>query len=122
MATHRKERTAERLQEILARVVREELRDPRLGFTTITGVRVSPDLEHAVVYVSRIGTDPERREAIEALRRAGGYLRRALAREAGLRHTPFLRFEEDRSMERGARIEAILDDLHREGDSGDGGE
>lgn len=111
MKGRRAERAAELLHAILARVVREEIRDPRLGFTTITGVRVSPDLDHAVVYVSRIGTEGERRDALAALRHAGGYLRRAVAKEAGLRHTPDLRFEPDDSMVRGARVEKILTDL-----------
>lgn len=114
MKTHRPERTAGRLQAILARVVREEIRDPRLGFTTVTGVRVSSDLEHAVIYVSRIGSEAERRDALLALRHARGYLRKALAREAGLRHTPELRFEWDEAIERGARIEEILVDLRSE--------
>lgn len=117
MKTHRPERTAERLQAILARVVREEIRDPRLGFTTVTGVRVSSDLEHAVVYVSRIGSEAERRDALSALRHARGFLRKALAREAGLRHTPDLRFEWDEAIERGARIEEILVDLRSEAES-----
>jgi ribosome-binding factor A len=117
MRTHRPERTAERLQAVLARVVREEIRDPRLGFTTVTGVRMSSDLEHAVVYVSRMGSEADRRDALSALRSARGFLRRALAREAGLRHTPELRFEWDESIERGARIEEILVDL-KSADSG----
>lgn len=114
MRTHRRERTAERLQAVLARLVREEIRDPRLGFTTVTGVRMSADLEHAIVYVSRLGSETERRDALSALRHARGYLRRALAREAGLRHTPDLRFEWDEAIERGARIEEILVDLRSE--------
>jgi ribosome-binding factor A len=123
MATHRPERTGERLQEILARIVREELRDPRLGFLTITGVRLSHDLEHAVVFVSRIGSDEERKTAVQVLRRASGYLRRAVARDGGLRHTPELRFEEDASLERGARVEKILSDLQPRGtDDQTGGE
>lgn len=111
MKTHRPERTAERLQAVLARLVREEIRDPRLRFTTVTGVRMSADLEFAIVYVSRLGSESERRDALSALRHARGFLRRGLAREAGLRHTPDLRFEWDEAIERGARIEEILVDL-----------
>ena len=117
MRGRRAERAAERLHAILARVVREEIRDPRVGFTTITGVRLSPDLDHAVVYVSRIGTENERRDALAALRHAGGYLRSAVAREAGLRHTPDLRFESDETMLRSARIEKILTDLRSPADA-----
>ncbi len=119
MRTHRPERTAERVQAVLARLVREEIRDPRLGFTTVTGVRMSADLEHAIVYVSRMGSETERRGALTALRHARGYLRRALAREAGLRHTPDLRFVWDEAIERGARIEEILVDLRSEGSEAD---
>jgi ribosome-binding factor A len=119
MRSHRPERTAERLQAVLARLVREEIRDPRLGFTTVTGVRVSADLEHAVVYVSRLGSERDRRDALSALRHARGYLRRAVAREAGFRHTPDLRFEWDEAIERGARIEEILVELRSEDSEAD---
>lgn len=108
MATHRPERLADLILGHLARIVREEVRDPRIGFVTLTDVAVSPDLKHARVFVSLIGSEADREAAARALNRASSFLRRRLAAEAGLRHTPALVFVEDSSLERGSRIEDLL--------------
>lgn len=109
MSTHRPERIAEKIHGVLARRLRE-LRDPRIGFVTITDVRMSPDLKHAWVYVSILDDDPQ--PSFRALQHAVPFLRRTLAREAGLRHTPQLHVEIDASIATGFQVERILDDLH----------
>jgi ribosome-binding factor A len=109
--SHRSRRVADQVREELARLLREELRDPRVGFVTLTGVDLSPDLRQARVHVSILQADPE--EALGALAKAAPFLRRGLARHAGLRFTPQLRFVEDRSARTGSRVESLLRDLGR---------
>jgi ribosome-binding factor A len=106
---HRSRRVADVIREELARLLREEIRDPRIGFVTLTGVDLSPDLRHARVYVSILKDN--RAEALRALQRASSFLRRHLARSAGLRFTPELRFVEDQSLDTGFRVEDILQEL-----------
>ncbi len=107
MNQDRKFRVADRVREELARAVREDLRDPRVGFVTITAVRLSADLRHARVHVSLFGEDIE--ERIDILRRAAPFLRRSLAATAGLKHTPELRFEQDTTAGDAERMERIFD-------------
>lgn len=107
-------RVDESVREVLADVLqRGELKDPRIGFATITGVRTSSDLSHATVLVSvlRIGDDaaaPE--ETIDGLRSAVGFLQRRVGQELGLKQTPVLKFELDETIDRAMRIQEILDD------------
>jgi ribosome-binding factor A len=115
LSHHRHERVADRIREVLARLLREEVRDPRIGFVTLTDVRLSPDLRHARVFVSMLGGDAERR--IAALRRAAAFLRRSLAREAALRFTPELQFVFDDSVAGGFRIERLLDRTREDADT-----
>ncbi|HEX4825048.1 MAG TPA: 30S ribosome-binding factor RbfA [Candidatus Polarisedimenticolaceae bacterium] len=110
--THRRnERVGEEIRAVLAEAVRE-IRDPRVGFVTLTGVVLSPDLKQAKVYVSRLGSASERDDAVDALNEAVAFLRRAVSTRAKLRHTPLLRFFSDATLERGSRVEAILQELH----------
>ncbi len=113
MSGHRSERVADVIQRELARLLREEVRDPRIGFVTVTGVDLSPDLKHARVYVSVLGQDHD--GALSALEHATPFLRRQLARQSGLRFTPLLRFVFDASVETGGRVDSILDELRRQG-------
>jgi ribosome-binding factor A len=111
----RADRVADRIREELARLLREEVRDPRIGFVTLTGVDLSPDLRHARVYVTILGQDRE--QALAALAGATPFLRRALARSAGLRFTPRLDFKHDASLDAGLRVDRILDELSHEQDT-----
>lgn len=110
MSGHRPKRVADLVRHLLAQAL-GELRDPRVGFVTVTEVALSPDLKHARVFVSVLG-DPA--GTLEALHHAEPYLRRTLAARAGLRHTPDLRFVIDPSVAHGAKVEEILERLHRE--------
>ncbi|MDP2479110.1 MAG: 30S ribosome-binding factor RbfA [Candidatus Palauibacterales bacterium] len=97
------------LREELSRLIRREVKDPRVGLVTVTDVDVTSDLEHATVYVRTVESDRSMEELLAGLHSAGGYLRHALGKELHLRRIPELRFEEDRSLERARRIEALLD-------------
>jgi len=110
--THRRnERVAEQIRAVLAEAIRE-VRDPAVGFVTLTGVDLSPDLRQARVYVSRLGTEADRDAAVLALNHAVAFLRHAVAERARLRFTPALRFVSDATIERGSRVEAIIQELH----------
>lgn len=107
-------RVDEAVREVLGDVLqRGELKDPRIGFATITGVRTSSDLSHATVLVSvlRIGDDSDGPdETIAGLRSSVGFLQRRVGQELGLKHTPVLKFELDETIDRAMRIQEILDD------------
>jgi ribosome-binding factor A len=87
------------------------LKDPRIGFVTVTGVQATRDLQQATVWVSVLGTEEERERTLEGLRAAHGVLQGRVARELGLRRTPVLAFEYDPSVERGVRLTQMIDEL-----------
>src|ERR1700683_4078189 len=92
------------MRAVLSDAIATDLKDPRVGFVTVTGVKTSPDLRHARVYVSVLGDDDERAATIEGLRSAHGFLQRRVASELTLKHTPALSFEYDGSVDRGMRV------------------
>lgn len=114
---HRPERLAALIHESVANALTLELKDPRVGFVTVTGVTVSPDGSHATVRVSVLGDDATKASAMEGLTSAKGFLRTHLARTLPLRSTPELQFELDRGLEHAARIDTILAKLKREEES-----
>jgi ribosome-binding factor A len=87
------------------------LKDPRIGFVTVTGVRVTKDLGEATAYVSVLGGELEREKTLEGLRAAHGVLQGAIARALGLRKTPILSFEYDPAIERGIELTKLIDEL-----------
>jgi ribosome-binding factor A len=98
------------VREVLAEAV-GELRDPRIGFVTVTDVETSPDLRHAVVYVSVLGSEEKRQSSLEGLGAAHGVLQARIAQELRLKRTPQLAFEYDESVERGVRMSQLIDEL-----------
>ncbi len=108
MATHRQESVGRELQEEIAQIVREEIDDPLIGFVTITDVDVSPDLKHARVYFSVLGSDQQKADSAKGMRRAAKYIRGLIAERMHLRYVPTLRFEFDETPERAQRIERLL--------------
>ncbi|MGH2773374.1 MAG: 30S ribosome-binding factor RbfA [Actinomycetota bacterium] len=102
----RSERVEELAREVLGEAI-SELNDPRIGFVTITGVRLSGDLKNATVFVSVLKQE-EREDTMEAIQHAAPYLRSLLGREVRMKHLPALHFEEDRTAEHGERIENLL--------------
>jgi len=95
-------------------ILAREVHDPRIGFATITTVRVSPDLRHARVFVSVLGSEAEKREALAALNRAASFVRRLIGARIRLRHTPDINFVLDNSVEYGAKMSQILDKVKHE--------
>lgn len=108
MRPHRAERLAEAIREELGRLIASEVGDPRVGLTTVTAVRLSPDLRHARVYVSVIGEKKEEQASLRGLEAAARFLRRELARALALHHVPELSFELDRTPQQAERVEELL--------------
>lgn len=122
MSNERARRVGQAIQEELGRLFIKGLKDPRIGFLTITGVKMTPDLRSGTVFYSVLGDEAARRETAAGLRAAGGFLRREVGRALSLRHTPELLFVYDESIERGARIEELLQEVKKQGEppAGDG--
>src|SRR5579864_2093233 len=106
----RMRRVNERLRHVLSAGLLE-LKDPRIGFATVTGVETSPDLRHAKVFVSVLGSVREREETIAALGSAHAVLQARIARELQMKRTPQLAFEYDPTVERGVRMSRLIDEL-----------
>lgn len=122
MASKRTARLNEQLKREIAELVRTDVRDPRVGLVSVTGVQVSSDLSFARVFVRVLGDEAERQESLEGLQAAAPFIRRALGQELHIRRIPELRFQEDRSLEHAQRIEEILHEVLPEGPDDDGGE
>lgn len=108
--TDRMRRVNESVKEVLAAAL-PELKDPRIGFVTITGVETSPDLRHARVFVSVLGSETKRTRSLKGLTAAHGMLQARLARELRMKRTPQLAFEYDPTVERGVRMTKLIDEL-----------
>lgn len=113
-ASHRQERVATLIQQILGEAMTTRIKDPRVGFVTLTGVTVTADLSHATVSVSVMGDDERREQALAGLDHAKGYLRSLLARSTDLRTTPELHFVIDRGLDHARRIDELLTQIHRD--------
>jgi ribosome-binding factor A len=108
MPKDRMRRVNEAVREVLSVAIGNELKDPRIGFVTVTSVSTSPDLRHARVYVSVLGDERQRAESLEGLASSRGYLQRRVATDLRLKHTPHLDFAYDDSTDRGMRISELL--------------
>ena len=106
----RMRRVNESVRQVLSEAL-PELKDPRIGFVTVTGVATSPDLRRARVYVSVLGAEKKREQTLVALEAAHAVLQRTIARELRLKWTPQLTFEYDPSVERGVRMTQLIDEL-----------
>jgi ribosome-binding factor A len=110
MSSGRMRRVDEAVRAVLSEAIASEVKDPRVGFVTVTGVKTSPDLRHARVYVSVLGDQQARAASLEGLRSAHGFLQSRVAAELTIKHTPALSFEYDESVDRGMRISQLLRD------------
>jgi ribosome-binding factor A len=108
--TQRLRRVADQIQRDLSELLRTELRDPRVGMVTITGVEVSADLAHAKVFYTTLHEGDARAETAKALKRAAGFLRSALGHRLPVHGVPELHFQFDESVERGSRLSRLIDD------------
>ena len=108
--TERMRRVNESLRAVLAEAI-GELKDPRIGFITVTGVDTSRDLAQATVYVSVLGSERKREKSLAGLEAAHGVLQRRIADELRLKRTPQLTFQYDPTVEQGVRMSKLIDDL-----------
>lgn len=118
MAGQRVSRLREEIKKEASDIIRR-LKDPRVGFVTVTDTDVSSDMRHVKIFVSVLGSDEEKQATMDALHRATGFIRTELGGRIRLRHTPEIQFKFDESMERGARIFELLREVHP-GDSNAG--
>lgn len=109
MSSARMYRVDEAIREVLADAIPKHVKDPRVGFVTVTDVDTSPDLRHAKVFVSALGNDEAREATLQGLASAHGVLQRCIAQQLRLKRTPALRFAIDETPARAARLETIID-------------
>ena len=109
-------RVDEAVRAVLSDAIAKDLLDPRVGFVTVTAVKTSPDLRHARVYVSVLGSEAKRRKTLAGLEAAHGVLQARVARELRMKRTPLLAFEYDPTVERGVRMTQLIDELAPDAD------
>jgi ribosome-binding factor A len=107
----RPERLAEEIREEVARMLTSELKDPRLGFVTVTRVELAADLRHVRVHVGVLGDEAERERTLAALRRAAGFVRREVGRRLRIRYSPEIDFRYDLGLDATDRVARILKEM-----------
>lgn len=112
--SYRADKLAHELRMQISLILGREMRDPRVGFVTVTDVRLSSDLRYARVFVSVLGSVKEQQQTLVVLNEAASYIRRILSSRVRLRHSPELTFIFDESVESGARIEQVLEEVKNE--------
>lgn len=113
MTELRANRVAEQMKKELGEILTLKIKDPRVGFVTVTDVEVTGDLQQATIYISVLGTDKEKQDTLLGLTKAKGFIRSEIGKRIRLRKTPELLFEFDEAFEYGNRIESILKDLNK---------
>lgn len=116
MAKNRVGRVGEQIKKELSLLIQNEVKDPRIGFVTVTGVEVTSDLSQAKVYISVFGDEEKKSDSLKGLEKAIGFLRTELGKRMRLRHTPELIFKVDESIEYGSRIEKLLGEITQDED------
>lgn len=112
--SYRAHRLAEELKNEISVIIARELRDPRVGLTTVTEVKVSPDLSFAKVYVSVLGDEAQRKETMRGLEKATAFVRRQIAARIKLRHAPQIVFAYDETIARGDKMLQIIEEVKKE--------
>ena len=110
-------RVNESVRSVVSDALQTEFQDPRIGFVTVTSVDTSPDLRHARVWVTVLGDEAQRAETMEALRAGHGRLQRMIGSQLKMKHTPELDFRYDDSVDRGLRVDEILEEILDEEES-----
>ncbi|MGI6065035.1 MAG: 30S ribosome-binding factor RbfA [Bacillota bacterium] len=116
MAKYRFGRLGEEFKKEISSIIKDEVKDPRVGFVSIVDVHVSGDLRHAKVFVSVLGNETEVKETMAALKKATGFIRREIAQRIQLRYTPEIVFVYDDSIIQGTRISKLLDECLTKGE------
>ena len=112
--SHRQEKLGEQIAEDISDLIRTRVKDPRIGFVSVTRVEVSGDLRHAKVFVSVMGSPEERKETMEGLNKEWGFLRHELASRLTLRYMPEIAFKLDNSIEEGSRVLELIKQVSKE--------
>ena len=99
------------IQHEVSLMISRNVKDRRVGFVTITGVKMTPDLRHARIFVSAMGTEKQKRESVEALNHAAGWIRHELGQRVRMKFLPEIVFEADTSQEYGERIDKLLNEI-----------
>ncbi len=114
MSDIRVRKLQEFIKQEISQMLMRGLKDPRIGFVTVTDVHVTGDLREATVYVSLFGSDKEKEDSLQALKHATGHIRTELGKNLRLRYTPELTFEKDTSLDYSMHIESILNKIKKE--------
>jgi len=114
MTSMRTTRVAEQMKKEVASIVEQDVKDPRIGFITITNVDLSNDLRHAKIFFSSLGNEEEQKKSLEGLENAKGFIRKEIASRIQLRYAPEILFRIDNSIEHGVKISQILSQIKSE--------
>lgn len=114
MSNLRANRVAEQMKKELGEILTRKIKDPRVGFVTVTDVEVTGDLQQATVYISVLGDDAKKQDTLLGLAKAKGFIRSEIGNRIRLRKTPEITFEFDEALEYGNRIETILRDINKQ--------
>lgn len=112
--SERIKKVSETVKELVSEIIQRKIKDPRVGFVTITDAEVAPDLKEAKIYFTVLGGAKKRVEAQEALSHAAGFIRAELGKRIEMKYTPHLTFQYDESIERALRIEKLISKIERE--------
>lgn len=114
MSYQRADRVKELLRQELSQIISEEIKDPRVGFATVTDVELSSDLRHAKAFISVYGDEEKQKDTLQALERATGFIRSEVGKRIKMKHIPEIIFRFDKSIEHGARISQLLHEIKHE--------
>lgn len=114
MSKVRASRVGEQLKKELGVIFQRELKDPRIGFLTVTAVEMTGDLQQAKIYISVLGSEEQKENSLKAIAQASGFIRSEIGKRIRLRHTPILEFKIDESIDYGSKIEKLLGELNQE--------
>ncbi|MBL4952687.1 30S ribosome-binding factor RbfA [Neobacillus sp. OS1-32] len=112
--SHRPNRVGEQMKKELSDIIGRKIKDPRIGFVTVTDVQVTGDLQQAKVFISVLGDDEQKENTLKGLAKAKGFIRSEIGHRIRLRKTPEIIFEFDESIDYGNRIESLIHELHTE--------
>ncbi len=110
--SRRPQRLALQIQHEVSLMISRDMKDRRIGFVTVTGIHMSPDLRHAKIYVSLMGSENEKKESLETLNHAAGWIRHELGQRIRMKFTPEILFLTDTSQDYGEHIDRLIDEIH----------
>ncbi|EGS36713.1 30S ribosome-binding factor RbfA [Megasphaera sp. UPII 135-E] len=101
------------IKQEVSDIILHDIKDPRLGFVTVTDAKITGDLREATIYVSLFGKETQKKETLQVLQRSAGYFRSEVGKRLGIRYTPSITFEEDTSLDYGMKIDQLLRDVDK---------